>query len=90
MLVCEKCLNLLQKNTHGIASNGRAIMIGKLVGMWKESSFFGCRNMLIFVGGGLVNARSAVGYAINRLGFKTRLLLRTHLVITLRYVRWYT
>ena len=51
MLVCEKVLNRLLNNTHSIASNGRAITNGKLIGMWKESSFFGCRNMLKFVRG---------------------------------------
>jgi hypothetical protein len=52
VLVCEKRLNLLLNNTHSIASNGRDIMSGKLVGMWKESSLFSCRNMLKFVGEG--------------------------------------
>jgi len=51
-VVCEKCLNILLNNTQRIASNVRTIMNGKLVGMWKESSFFGSRNMLKCVGGG--------------------------------------
>jgi hypothetical protein len=53
VLVCEKCLNFEANSTQRIASNVRAIMNGKLVGIWKELSFFGSRNMLKFVGGGL-------------------------------------
>jgi len=54
VLVCEKYLDLLLNNTHRRASNGRAIMNGKLVG--KELSFFGCSKVLkLWGGGGLVN-----------------------------------
>ena len=89
MLVCEKCLNLLLNNTHRIASNGRAIMNGKLVG--KESSFFGCRDMLKFVG------RRGLGKPLKRCrvrdkppGIQNQTSAGTHLVITLLYVRLYT